>query len=179
MSRTLHVTNGDSAVGGIKAVDAPGDILPWRDVLHEGPVPSRVSLHELSRIRAKFLVSQGADNPETLERDLAARDDMLRAYREYDEIILWFEWDLYDQLQLIQVLDILASSSQAASASAPQISIICIEGYLGALPVERFHPLYEERSPVTIEMVSAASEAWQAFRSDDPRDLERIATTEQ
>ncbi len=173
ISRTLHVTNGDSTVGGISAVGAPGDILPWRDVLHEGPVPSRISLQELTRVRVTFLVSQGASDAETLERDLARRDDMLRAFREYDEVVLWFEWDLYDQLQLIQVLDFLASPLEPASSGA--CSVVCIEGYLGELPVQGFRPLYETRAAVTPEMYDAASDAWKAFRADDPRELERIA----
>jgi hypothetical protein len=175
--RTLHVTNGDSAVSGIKAVDATGDVLPWRDVLHEGPVPGRVSFEELTRIRAKFLSSEGAGDRENLERDLAARDRLLRAYTDYDEVVLWFEWDLYDQLQLIQVLDFLAHWA-GRDASTTTLSLVCIEGYLGELPVERFVPLYEQRRRITPDLLTAARQAWAAFRADDPRELERVAKTE-
>jgi hypothetical protein len=37
-SRALHVTNGDATVPGLRGTGIAGPILPWRDVLHEGPV---------------------------------------------------------------------------------------------------------------------------------------------
>ena len=36
----LFITNGDFAAGRIAASGLTGEILPWRDVLHEGPVPA-------------------------------------------------------------------------------------------------------------------------------------------
>ena len=36
--------------------------------------------------------------------DFAARDAVLSAHSGFDRIELWFEHDLYDQLQLVQVL---------------------------------------------------------------------------
>ena len=35
----LHVTNGDSTTATMERAGITGDLLPWRDVLHEGPVP--------------------------------------------------------------------------------------------------------------------------------------------
>lgn len=36
-----------------------GEFLPWRDVLHEGPVPETPSLEALSKIRAGFIAEKG------------------------------------------------------------------------------------------------------------------------
>ena len=77
-------------------------ILYWRDVLHEGPVPD-VAPDELRRIRGAFLAQGDASdhaNPMSL---LAERDRILEANRE-GEYVLWFEADLYDQLQLVQIV---------------------------------------------------------------------------
>ena len=35
-----HVTNGDSTVETMRRTHVVGDIVSWRDVLHEGPVPA-------------------------------------------------------------------------------------------------------------------------------------------
>src|SRR3954447_12149543 len=35
----LHVTNGDSAGNTLRRTALGGAVLPWQDVLHEGPVP--------------------------------------------------------------------------------------------------------------------------------------------
>src|SRR5687767_9453549 len=101
----LHVTNGDSAAERIRAAGVDGTILPWRDVLHEGPVPAGLPLERLSAVRAEFLASAGAGAPEAVRRDFAERDRTLMAAAREDEVVLWFEHDLYDQLQLIQLLD--------------------------------------------------------------------------
>ena len=43
----LHITNGDSAVPGIQATGVGGDVIAWRDALHEGPVPADLDADEL------------------------------------------------------------------------------------------------------------------------------------
>jgi len=47
MRNILNITNGDCAVEIMKKADIPGTFLPWQDVLHDGPVPERLSLEEL------------------------------------------------------------------------------------------------------------------------------------
>ena len=55
----LISTNGDSAVEAIKNAGIEAEILPWRGVLHDGPVPSNVSLQEMAAVRAKFVSDCG------------------------------------------------------------------------------------------------------------------------
>jgi hypothetical protein len=100
----LHITNGDMAVGVLRAAEFPGTFLPWRDVLHDGPVPAGLSLQQLSRVRVEFIVSCGWGKAEEAGRQFLTRDGTLDASANEDEIVLWFESDLYDQLQLCQVL---------------------------------------------------------------------------
>src|SRR5262245_24251083 len=54
----LHVTNGESAGNTLRQTTLGGAVLPWQDVLHEGPVPA-VSRAELRRARAAFLSESG------------------------------------------------------------------------------------------------------------------------
>ena len=46
MKNILNITNGDCAVETMKKANIAGLFLPWRDVLHEGPVPDDLSLEE-------------------------------------------------------------------------------------------------------------------------------------
>jgi hypothetical protein len=91
------VTNGDSV-----AALLDGEVLPWRDVLHEGPVPPGLRLAGLRAVRARFVADCGWASFDDVLRDFESRD---RALEDAEEVVLWFERDLYDQLQLIQVLD--------------------------------------------------------------------------
>ena len=118
--------------------------MPWRDALHEGPVPA-VEPAELRRIRARFWDDADA---------FAERD---RTLASADELVLWFEHDLYDQLQLVQVL-----ASSAAPARLSQA-----ETYIG-------HGELPEPTPVSEAQREAARRAWAAFRAPDPRGLEGL-----
>jgi hypothetical protein len=176
MIRRLHITNGDSATPGIAAADPSGDVAPWRDILHEGPVPAGLSLRETSAVRARFLSDEEFGNIEEITRSFAERDDLLSRFTDYDEVTLWFEWDLYDQLQLIQILDFLADhTADELAETGTTLSIVETDDYLGTMADERFPPLFEERRPITPEMLVTGRSAWAAFRSDDPRDLAALA----
>jgi hypothetical protein len=149
-----------------------GEILPWRDVLHDGPVPRDLTLAELSSVRVAYLSSAGAADFSELAQDFVFRDTLLERLAEFERVVLWFEWDLYDQLQLIQILDTIAHRlASLEAAKRPPIDHVSFAGYLGNLPPERFPALYEERKPVTPEMLGLGQAAWRAFTSPDPTDV--------
>jgi hypothetical protein len=157
----LHITNGDCAVAVISQV-VQGTILPWRDVLHEGPVRAGLSLEELSAERARFIAAAGWSAFAEAKQSFEQRDATFRRAGEHDEIVLWFEHDLYDQLQLIQVLDGLAE------LRGPPISLVCEAEYLGTMEPARAAELFSLRSPLTRRHFQEAQAAWAAFRSPDP-----------
>src|SRR5690349_9951525 len=105
----LHITSGDAAVALMKRAGLSGDILAWRDVLHEGPTPAGLTLAELSEVRARFVADCGWRTFAEAQAEFRARDAALAQYGAHDEVVLWFEHDLYDQLQLLQLLDWFAA----------------------------------------------------------------------
>ena len=99
MPATLHITNGDSVE--LRDTGLPDEVLTWKDVLHEGPVPAGLTLEEMRSIRAYFLAEVSGQPESELLRGLEQRDQTLARFAEFEEVVLWFEHDLYDQLQLI------------------------------------------------------------------------------
>ncbi len=164
-TKVLHITNGDAARKVMENAGFKGDILPWRDVLHEGPTPANLTLQEMSKIRAKFIADSGWEEYETVLISFKIRDDKLVAYHNFDEVILWFEHDLYDQLQLIQILDWFASQQIADN----RIKLICVDYYLGLMSPKRMKALYDTRVPVTERQLALAKTALAAFCSPSPR----------
>ena len=163
----LHITNGDCAVAVISQV-VQGTILPWRDVLHEGPVRGGLSLEELSRERARFIAQAGWGSLPEVEKSFQERDRAFRDAGRHDEIVLWFEHDLYDQLQLIQVLDGLSD------LRGPPIALVCEAEYLGRMAPGRAAELFALRGPVLRKHMQDAQAAWRAFRSPDPFSIEAV-----
>ncbi len=165
----LHITNGDAAVSRIRATGLEGECLAWRDVLHEGPVPAGLSLEQLRPLRACFIADQGwADDELIVLAEFAQRDAVLEGCQGYDEVVLWFEHDLYDQLQLIQILDWLAQYH----CGGAELSVVITARYLGTLGPAEMNDLFHKRQAVTGAQLRLAQTAWAAFRSPEPRDVE-------
>jgi hypothetical protein len=172
----LHITNGDSVGGTLRQTGLPGDILTWKDILHEGPTPSGLSLEQMSQIRAQFLADWALGSYEEMLASFLQRDTVLAQFAAHQEVILWFEHDLYDQLQLIQLLDWFSRQDRGTIT----ISLICINAFpgvanffgLGQLNPSQLRSLYETRHPLMEEELTLGSEAWKAFCSPDPKALE-------
>ncbi len=176
----LHVTNGDSAADLILRSGIGGSVLPWRDVLHIGPVPGKLSIRELSEKRAAFLASLGWGIREELAQSLRLRNSTLRTHAEEDEVVLWFEHDLYDQLQLIQILAWLIENKYC---SPQRQFLICIDRYpgvrsfrgLGDLNPAQIRHLFDTRKPINLPQFHAAADAWACFTSSKPGRHQAVA----
>jgi len=161
----LHITNGNAAIDVMHAAGLPGTFLPWDDVLHDGPVPAGLPLEALSTVRGRHLWHRGWVAPESAALEaFADRDRALSRFREHDEVVLWFEHDLYDQLQLAQLLDWFADQEMGGVA----LTMVCGAEYLGPSTPERLAARFGEREAVTDAQVALGEAAWNAFRSPDP-----------
>jgi hypothetical protein len=152
LTQRLNITNGDSAAATLSEAGVEGKIIPWRDVLHEGPVDSSLSLEELSKGRARFISEQGWDDFAHVSGDFAERDRVIRHLDYFDEVVLWFEDDLYDQLQLIQLLDFFGRGA----ARGKTLSVIVVDGYPAT-----FWP----KSNSSTKLVSASPRSSSSWRS--------------
>ncbi|HET7693529.1 MAG TPA: hypothetical protein VFM44_10625 [Gemmatimonadota bacterium] len=166
----LHVTNGDCAADRIARAGLGGEILPWRDVLHEGPVPADLDDAGLRARRAEFLGGPEPAAVESVLRDLEERDARL-AVPSRDEIVLWFEPDLYDQLQLLQVLDRLSRDDLAET----RVTAVASVERMGELQEQESRELHLARTALPAGARELAAHAWRRFRDPDPTRLEGLA----
>ncbi|HJQ29698.1 MAG TPA: DUF1835 domain-containing protein [Rubrobacter sp.] len=166
----LFVTNGDSAADRIRRLGLARDVLPWRDVLHEGPVRPGLSTGELREVRARFIAERGWGVFDEVLDGFARRDSMLEGFREHEEIVLWFEHDLYDQLQLIQLLD----RFEGRDLGTTGLTLVCVDEYLGTLAPDRLRILFEERHEVSGGELDLGHRAWLAFTSPDPEQISSL-----
>lgn len=171
---TLHITNGDHSAERIRLAGITGHVVPWRDVLHEGPVPAGLSATALSEMRTRFIVEQGWGELERVRRDFVERDAAVARCREHEEVVLWFEHDLFDQLQLIQVLDGLARWDLGGT----RLSLVCEPEYLGMMGPGRMVGHHERRRAVTAEQLDLGRRAWAAFTAPDPTRIEALLADE-
>jgi hypothetical protein len=175
----LHVTNGESAGSTLRQTALGGAVLSWQDVLHEGPVRS-LPRQQLLEERASFLSECGWGSPRALLASLEQRDrQLLDGLRGGLEVVLWFEHDLYDQLQLLDVLA-LAHGAEVA----PELIVIgAFPGRpsfagLGELTARELETLWPARRRPTEAALEVATAAWAAFQASEPTALAGWATSE-
>lgn len=170
MRQRLNITNGDSAVGSLREAGVEGAIIPWRDVLHEGPVDASLPLEQLSKQRARFIAGNHWADIAQVDREFQERDRAIQNLSEVTEVVLWFEHDLYDQLQLLQLLDHFSNGARGSRS----LSLVLSDRYLGPLGADDLRQLEASRTPASTEQLSLAKRAWNAFGSSDPTKIERL-----
>lgn len=169
MEPIVHVCNGDSTADILSLADLPGEIRVWGDALDQGPVLP-VSDDEHYKRRTEFWATRGFPD----DGRLAAWDRGVDEAAKADELILWFEHDLFDQLGLIRLL------ARVARRGLPQtLTIVSIDRHpevpnflgFGQLKPEQLAELWPRRAPLSRDAIDEAITAWIAITSADPRAL--------
>jgi hypothetical protein len=175
----LHVTNGESAGNTLRQTALGGAVLPWQDTLHEGPVPA-LPRQALLRTRAGFLAGCGWGREQELLSSLERRDrQLLEALRDDVPVVLWFEHDLYDQLQL---LDVLALAH--GEGAGPELIVVgAFPGRpsfagLGELTAGELETLWPSRRRAGPALLEEAADTWAALREPEPTALAAAARRE-
>ncbi len=163
MGDRLIITNGDSAVITMRDARIAGEILPWRDILHEGPVPASLNLEELSAVRAQFLAERGWLSRDEAGSAFHGRDELIRRHTSFETVILWFEHDLYDQLQLLQILDFFASEKRIDG-----LFLIQSVKHLGQETAKELKSHLHLMEPVSDAHLALGRLAWNSFRAPTP-----------
>jgi hypothetical protein len=133
-------------------------------------VPPGLSLEETSAVRARYLAERGYGNPIKLIHDFSRRDEHIDRAGECDEVVLWFEHDLYDQLQLLQILTALEDLEPG------RVSVVQTDQYLANMTVDEILALLPKRRTATPAIFKSARRTWERFTSPSPADLYAAAS---
>jgi hypothetical protein len=178
----LHITDGECVAGTLREAAIPGVVATYGDLLYEGPVPPDADEPNWFEIRAQFLAGVGYATLDEAREFQRACAQTLAAYSEHDEVVIWLDGKLSNQLILIRVLDWFRRQSLGGG----KLSLICIGEYpgvdrfrgLGALTAAQLAPLLETRRPVGEAQYRIAQGAWQAFTAPDPGGIQRLLATD-
>ncbi|MEK5321491.1 MULTISPECIES: sigma-70 family RNA polymerase sigma factor [unclassified Paenibacillus] len=168
----LHIVNGDVVGEMLKQGVVQGDVLVWREVYPAGPIFLNPAGAEERALRARVLEeSMGIPTSEYIT-GCEEQEQKLREFIKYDEVVLWFEHDLFDQSMLAYLLHWFKRQKLGRT----KLSLLCIGEFPG---IERFHGL-GQLTPAQLQTLSGTwrtigrqemelgSELWQAYASPDP-----------
>jgi hypothetical protein len=162
----------------MRQANFPGEHFAFREILVEGPTPAALAVEEWRRMRIDYL-SPGGSNREEVERDMSRQEELLDSISRYEEVVLWFEHDLFCQIHLIYLLNRFADVVRGNA----RLSLICIDRFpgiedfrgLGQLTAEQMASLFDTRREITDEETYLARRAWQAYCAPTPAPLQEIA----
>ena len=166
----LIITNGDSAADLLRAAGRTDTIVPWRDVLHEGPITA-IDLDACSKARVAYLAARFGLDQAVVGAEFAERDALVRRHGEFDAIELWFEHDLYDQMQLLQVLAAFAGEKRSEG-----LRLVQADDFLGTQTARTILRFADGARPVTSDDLALAAAVWRELASQSPEAIaERAA----
>jgi len=169
VENTLHIVDGECTGGTIKksGFARSKQILCWRDALYTGPVPAKLTLRQLSRLRSHFWTNRKKST------EFDKRDAALQKHTQYEHIVLWFGPNcVLCQLSLIQIL----SWFREQGISAARLSWAAQHG--GELHPNQIPAAWEKRKPITSAQMRLAERAWRAFRQRTPAGMSRLLRTD-
>lgn len=176
MTKILHILNGDSTRQIVQQTDIPGDLCVWRDVLSDGPATLDVGSDEFWSIRTAYMTNAFKVSEEEFREKMLAEFELISQFTSYAEVALWFEYDLFCQINMLALLHWFNQQERGNT----KISLICVgreEGYeklvgLGEIDPALFPDLFNRRRIMGTQDFAFASDVYEAWCSEDPTDLE-------
>ena len=177
MSSLLHITNGDSLTDRLKALNLKGDIITWREMLCEGKTLTNVGSESFWKTRFEFLNKNYKVSKSWFVEKTLKEYRSLCNHKQQDQIVLWFEYDLFCQINMLAVISWLKTHRKYA-----HISLVCSGNEdetdkmysLGDVSDEKLLELYENRIELSMNDIEFADYVWQLYCSDNPIRLENL-----
>ncbi|MEO1010052.1 MAG: DUF1835 domain-containing protein [Bacteroidota bacterium] len=178
MTSLLHITNGDSFTERLKSLNVKGDIVTWREMLCEGKTETNVGSETFWKTRFEFLHKNYKVSKSWFIEKTLKEYRSLCNHKQQNQIVLWFEYDLFCQINLLAVISWLKAHRKYA-----EISLVCsgkeddtdkLYG-LNELSNEQLLNLYENKVILTQDDIEYADYIWQLYCSDNPIRLENLS----
>lgn len=127
--KNLHILNGQGTAYNFKL---EGEHLVWNEALAWGKVHAEVGSETFFQIRKNFFQKQLAILPthhpqtfsdEEFQKMIVEEFQKLSQIADYEEVILWFEFDWFCQINLMAVLSWIFQHKK----SGLNISLVCID----------------------------------------------------
>lgn len=177
---TLHVLNGDSTAHQMREAAIEGDTAIWREVMCDGATVYNIESPASRKARMNFFTQFLSASEQGYKTKVLLEIEKLKNWGHYDEIVLWFEYDMFCQINMVAAV----SWFYQQNCQTP-LSLVCVgkvEGYsklmgLGELPYESFPQLFRQRLTLTNEDITYLDSIWRAYCSDSHMRLMQLVST--
>jgi hypothetical protein len=165
MKVKLHVLPGDAQTGVFQETGIEGEMIVCREALVDGPVNS-AGLEDLWKIRAAYL--SGSDDAPDYSKAVVPQFEKLINAPADAEIYLWFEYELFCQVNMWFCLWLLRGSTAAIYRVEP--CILTTEDRwrgFGRMDADDLRRCFANRTLFGKADVQLGASLWEAYRSGD------------
>ena len=176
--KQLHITNGSALTERLNVLQFEGEFLTWHEMLCEGPTTLNIDNDNFINTRETFLTEYYG--LEYKREEFKTELDKLNHLDGFEEIVLWFEYDLFCHINLIGVISLLRQKN----IDLP-ISLVCsgrVEGEkglkgLGELKSHQLRSHYKHRATLNNDDLALAEQCWTIYNSDNHNDFKPLIVT--
>ena len=167
MTRTLHVLNGDSTAKILEKSKIKGDVVVWRELLCDGPLHKNVGSDEFWLNRYTYFETEiGVSRLEYFDKtikEIVKLEDL----SGYNEVVLWFEFDLFCQVNLLALCTYLLDNYVKKTS----YYLVCVGKENGKDKLqsladyfsEEYRNLYENKISLSKTSLEYAKECWSVY----------------
>lgn len=177
MSKQLHIANGNILAQNILDLGIEGDIIIWREMLCEGPTTYDLGTPTFNKMRTAFLHKNYQIDPKDYEEKFLNELHKLDNIKDVDEIILWFEFDLFSHINMIAAISRILENK----IDLP-VYLVCSKKLKGE---KEFQPLsqlslkhlknhFDQKIHLDQDDLEMANLIWQYYNEENPSKLKSL-----
>ncbi|MEP1095284.1 MAG: DUF1835 domain-containing protein [Cyclobacteriaceae bacterium] len=160
--KVFHILNGDALKGQFPANSITGEIIVARECLVDGDV-SGETLQELIESRVASMHEMYGTSREGYLQKVVPEFNKINDIK-LGEVNLWFEDDLFCQVNFWFACSLLKEKSISAFLVRPSASL---RYGFGGLSPEDLKKAFENRKLLTTEQISQFAKLWRAYQDKD------------
>lgn len=168
---TLHILNGDTTLVKFKEANIDGEVAIWREVLSDGPTHMELGNDQFWETRSSFMRDFFEASREDYQRLTISEFHKIQNFNDYDQTVLWFEYDLFCQINLMALCSYINQNKKNTS----DISIINCGKFkdsnkllgLGEIDSSVYQTLLLQKTKLESEDLAFASKIWQVYNSNN------------
>ncbi|HEX8531199.1 MAG TPA: hypothetical protein VF646_14305 [Cytophagales bacterium] len=175
-----HILNGDALAGKFPGEALEGERIVFRECLVEGPLDGETPA-AFWETRARFIGETYGETRNGYEARVVAQVEQVKGLPGGAEVNLWFEHDLFCQVNTWFLLSLLEESAvnllinRVMPQAEPGADVW--QGF-GPADGERLIAAYWNRVPLTRADRALGKDLWEAYRRHDLQRLETLAARE-
>jgi len=176
-NKTFHILNGDALLDKFPADILTGEIIIARECLIDGPVTGE-TFELFCKTRADFIHETYGEETESYFTDVALEFAKIKATPAESEVNLWFEDDLFCQINLWFCVSLLKPVSDSIKVYIIKPNVNEKEPDWRGFGIMDHHQLaeaYQNKLQLSIDDLNLLSNLWTAYQKNDRSALEALS----